>query len=497
MISSSIKFKLIGSFIAVVMIFGFLIIVSVRFAAERNYRQHINRSDMTRAEELADILGSYYQRYGSWNQVQEALGIIPVLAGSNQRMNPSKRPQFGSETLKIIPRRERGSTIMPGIIPRIVLTDVSGKVIFDSAGLVTSENFSQERLKKAEPVRADNTVAGFLFLGSMLESKLDFLQRDFIRNLTNWLILLTIIIAAAAVLTGSFILKQIIDPLNNIGRAAELLTHGDLSARVTLHRKDEFGALASRFNTMAESLEASDKWRRQIIDDSAHELRTPVSLIQSRLELMLEGIYPIDRKQIKALSEETAQLNHLVEELKTLSEAETADVLLEKEEINPNDLCRKIAETFSADADQKKIEIELSLLNKKTLPIDRKKIYQVLANLLKNALRYCPEDGKIRISTWSGGFSQLDTASGHEGTSPESESSFIAVEDSGPGIPEAERAIVFERYYRLDKARNREGGGRGLGLAIAAAVTKAHGGKIQVEESKLGGARFVVQLPNP
>ena len=242
------------------------------------------------------------------------------------------------------------------------------------------------------------------------------------------------------------------------------------------------GDLAKGFNLMAESLQKAENWKRQIIADSAHELRTPVSLIQGHLEMMLEGVYTIDKKGIKTIFDETVLLTSLISELQELSSAEAGQTTLVMEKLALEEIIESAKNTFKASLEEKKIKFRINI--ESTLPevlADRQKLYQVLLNIISNSLKFTPDRGLINISAWSG------KASGNVS---------VAIEDSGPGIPPEERLKIFDRFYRIDKHRNRDSGGSGLGLAISREIIRNHEGAIEAVDPLSGkGTRILITLP--
>ncbi len=279
-----------------------------------------------------------------------------------------------------------------------------------------------------------------------------------------------------------FLVKHITSPVTALHKASDSIAKGDFKIRVNIYRHDELGDLANGFNLMAESLEAAEKWKQRIIADSAHELRTPVSLIQGHLEMMLEGVYPMDREGIQTIFDETLLLTSLISELQELSSTEAGNTSLEMEKISLEDLIKSVINNFKAKMDEKNINLDINV-EEGLLKVlaDRQKLYQVLLNIISNSLKFTPVDGLVTISTW------LDKTIG---------SFFLSIEDSGPGIDPEERTKIFDRFYRIDKHRNRDAGGSGLGLAISSEIISRHGGTIEAVDPIIGkGTRILITLP--
>ncbi|MCF6335181.1 MAG: ATP-binding protein, partial [Spirochaetales bacterium] len=236
------------------------------------------------------------------------------------------------------------------------------------------------------------------------------------------------------------------------------------------------------FNTMTESLRAAENWKKQIIADSAHELRTPVALIQGHLEMMLEGVYEINREGIQTLYDETLLLSSLISELQKLSSEEASRSILTKEPFRVEDFFESVKSAFKAKFEEAgisfktSIDPEVSLLN-----ADWQRLHQVFLNLIANSIRYTPSGGTIRISA------EKDVSL---------KSIKFAVEDSGCGVPREERSKIFNRFYRVDKHRNRDNGGSGLGLSISREIINNHAGTIEAVDPLFGsGTRIQIVLP--
>jgi len=246
---------------------------------------------------------------------------------------------------------------------------------------------------------------------------------------------------------------------------------------VKLKSRDEIGQLGESFNHMIEGLRRSEEVRQTMTADIAHELRTPVTIIQGTLEALLDGVYEPTSETIAPIYEETLNLGRLIDDLRDLALAEAGELRLEREPVDLGAVIRQVTETAmlsSEGAPAIVIEIDPTIPE---VSLDSKRIRQVFVNLLSNALRYTPSDGEVRVEL-----------------SRRSNGLELSVSDTGIGIAEADLPRLFERFYRGDPARNRTGGS-GLGLAIAKQWVEAHGGRISAENCPDGGARFAVWLP--
>ncbi len=276
--------------------------------------------------------------------------------------------------------------------------------------------------------------------------------------------------------------QDITRPLADLMDAADAVAVGDLRVRVAEESPGDFGRLTQTFNRMTRELERAEEQRRNLTADVAHELRTPLHIIQGNLEGLLDGVYQPTAEHINAMLDETRWLARLIDELRLLSLAESGQLVLHKEAIAVGELLADISTGFCGQAEAKGIQLCIAGKDKLagvTVNADVGRLYQVLGNLVVNALRYTPPGGTITL--------QGERVPG---------SVRLIVRDTGKGIAPEDIPSIFDRFWRGDAARSRtEGVGGGLGLAIARQLVVAHGGRIDVESRPDQGATFTVQLP--
>jgi signal transduction histidine kinase len=281
---------------------------------------------------------------------------------------------------------------------------------------------------------------------------------------------------------GAVLARGIAGPIQEMQRVASRLASGRLSERVPVRSRDELGELARSLNFMAGELERIDATRRAFIADASHELRTPVANLAVAVEA-LQAVIGKDSNEARAaaadLEREAKRLTELVENLLDLSLAESGQVRLNATVLSPGDLALRAMHPFEGRAAQVGVTLATEIpLRLSQVTADADRTVQVLTNLLDNALKVTPAGGRITVAA-----------------SEQRAHVLLSVADTGPGIPETELPHVFDRFYRVDKARAREKGGAGLGLAIAKRLVEAQGGIIMVESELGHGARFVVALP--
>lgn len=289
-----------------------------------------------------------------------------------------------------------------------------------------------------------------------------------------------------ALLLGLGLSYRITSPMKRLTVAAGRVAAGDFSQRVEVGSRDELSSLADAFNSMAESLAKTEGQRRRLLSDVAHELNTPITVIQGNLEAMIDGLVEPTPERLASLQEEALLLSRLVTDLRDLSLVESGHLRLRME---PVDLGELLAATVSAaQAEAQTRGIDLSVEVQPGLPLvsaDRDRVGQVLRNLMGNALRYTPRGGAIKV---------LATAGGWHGAA---EGGFVRVSvvDDGVGIPAEDLPRVFDRFFRVDRSRNRASGGTGLGLSVVKQLVEAHGGRVWAESEPGRGSTFHFTLP--
>jgi len=278
-------------------------------------------------------------------------------------------------------------------------------------------------------------------------------------------------------------------PLRQILNAIDSVAEGNLTVRVPDDDSPQFGELIKRFNKMVGDLERSEQQRRNLTADVAHELRTPLHIIQGNLEGIIDGVYQPTPEHINNTLEETRLLSRLVNDLQTLSLAETGQLPLHPTRFLLADLTADLTSSFSAQAAAQGIHL-ISAIADPSLEItaDYDRLNQVLSNLVSNAMRYTPSEGRVTI--------EADIAPVGGSIVGEKRIVRIQVKDTGTGIASEDIPFIFDRFWRGDKSRS-DRVHSGLGLAITRQLIHAHGGEISVQSDGLPGkgTAFIIELP--
>lgn len=289
--------------------------------------------------------------------------------------------------------------------------------------------------------------------------------------------------ALAALAVSFYVSRRLQRSITEVASAATDVAQGNYEIRVSSPRLgDDFDALATAFNQMASRLEAVDSTRQRLFGDLAHEIRTPVAVLEAYIEALEDGVRTLTPQTAAMLRDQTRRLVRFSDDVAALAKAEESSVSMSYATIEVDRLTYQCVAAVQERYDIKGVALRVHL--QKALPplwADEQRLSQVLGNLLENALRHTPTGGSVDVSCVRDG-----------------DRLRIAVADTGEGIAPEHLTRLFERFYRADAARDREHGGAGLGLAIAKALVEAHGGTISVASDGAGaGATFTVDLSNP
>jgi two-component system, OmpR family, sensor histidine kinase BaeS len=306
-------------------------------------------------------------------------------------------------------------------------------------------------------------------------------EQQFLDAVNQSLWIASVLVVLIAGLMSLVFARRMTSPIQHMTRAAKQISAGQLDERIPVETRDEIGELAASFNQMAESLEKNRQMNQQLLAGIAHELKTPLTIIQGNLEAILDGVQEATPEKIAALHTETALLNRLVNDLRDLTLAEAGQLRLSVEPLKLRPLIAKIVEMLQPMLHDKSINLIVKV--PASLPVvtaDPDRVTQVFYNLLSNAIRHTPDHGQINISA---------------ATSKDKKFAEITVKDNGDGIPAADLPLIFNHFYRVDEARARKTGGTGVGLAITKLLVEAHGGQISAISTPGQGSTFTFTLP--
>lgn len=456
------RLKLLLSFFLVVFITIASMVAIMVTTTAREVNAFMLRGGMIGADELVDVLEEYYEENGSWSGVEELLftpGQGMMHGGQGQG-----RQGFG------------GMTAMIG--QRLRLADTQGNVLADTTNTQEGGVLSEAEIQESIRLVNGRQTVGYLLPEGGISTGVD-APANLLGRLNRAAFTAAIIAGIISLFLALLLAYRLLQPIRDLIGASRGLASGDLSHRVVVKGDDEVAELGQSFNHMAESLEEAGKSRRAMTADIAHELRTPLAVQRAQLEAIQDGIYPLTVENLSPVLEQNIMLTRLVEDLRTLALADAGQLEMDRKLTDLSGIVRKVVEYFGPQAESRGIDLHFDHPDQITqLAIDSTRIEQILGNLLANALRYTPDNGKIVV--------KLER---------EGKAARVSIHDSGPGISAEALPHIFERFYRADKSRSREQGGTGLGLAIARQISKAHGGTLSARNHPEGGAVFILLLP--
>jgi signal transduction histidine kinase len=296
---------------------------------------------------------------------------------------------------------------------------------------------------------------------------------------TNLALLFAVLGASMLALVLGFIFaRALTHPIRELTKGIRAIAAGDLKQNVTVATKDELGELAVAFNQMSNDLDRLTRSRRQMTADIAHDLRNPLTVIGGYIESMREGVLKPTPQRLDAIQMEVQHLKRLVDDVRILSQADAGELSLNLEPVPVSILLESAAQSYRALADKE--DITLNVDTPPNLPeiyADPDRLAQVLGNLITNSLRYTPKGGEITLQGQA-----------------EGKAVFLSVVDNGKGISSETLPYIFDRFFRADSLRAREGES-GLGLDIAKSIVEAHNGSISAESSLGGGTKIKITLP--
>ncbi len=323
-------------------------------------------------------------------------------------------------------------------------------------------------------------VGGNVFTALMLEhgQSVETAHSMFDGSITAVLVLAVATSVIAALALAVFLSRRLARPIREIGAAARRLAAGDFAVRVPPQGPDEVAGLAESFNQMAVSLERQESLRREFIANAAHELRTPLTNLKGYLEGLRDGIIPADKATFESLWEEAERLVRLAASLDALAEGDAAQGPPRLVDLDVVAAIRGAVELAGPNLERAGLTLDLDLPDRLDARADPDGLAQVLGNLLQNAARYTPRGGRVEIHT-----------------ERRSADFRVTIANSGAEIPADDVPHLFERFYRVDKSRDRAHGGAGIGLAIVQQIVEAAGGRVGAD-SGAGGTRFWFSLPS-
>ncbi len=434
--------------------------------------------DRATAQRLAPWIEEYFRNERSWDDAGPLFSEPRDPAGSHRMMPP------------MMGNRRRPNVPSPFLDQPIVIVADDGSVLFRRS---VPDSLPRQLpgtldIRDGVPIELPDGEEGYLFVGAMVAAESNLLSTVFLRSTLRAAVVAGIVLFLSVSAISVFWVRWLLQPIRDLHHASGEISTGNYAERAPVPRgQHELADLVVRFNAMAGEIQAQEESRKRFVGDAAHELRTPISLLTARIQMLREGIYRTDDEQWSALTHDVERLGDLVDDLQTLARADAGKLSLSLQPWSVEEALHGTCSRMEPAAYERRITLRLSVapqVASEYIVVDPQRFQQIMSNLIGNAIRYTPSSGEILI----------EATSKREGNDTWIE---IAIEDHGPGINVSDRERIFKRFVRIDNDRNRSGGGSGLGLAITSELVQMHGGRIRVEDAlnNSSGSRFIVSLP--
>ena len=440
----SLSLKLTLAFLLVGLAGAGLVALVVRQYTQQEFNQLV--LDQNQQVLVRSLLG-YYQATGSWEGVSQLFENGQLLDTGRGMLNGEADHHSMMDSRRML----------------FAITDLQGKILVGGGARPAGVRLLPRELRKGVPLEMDGQTVGYLvYLPAIERWRADTPEGSFLIGVNRAILVSALAAAGFALLLGGVLARALTRSLRELTQATQALKSGQLGHQVEVRSQDELGVLAESFNQMSAELAQSTELRRRMTANIAHDLRSPLSVILGYTEALNDGKLEPNPEILSVMHTEAQHLNHLIDDLKTLSLADAGELSLIPQNVAPGVLLQRAADAHRILADQKGITLVTSIpAGLPEIQVDIERMIQVLGNLLNNALRYTPAGGEIILSA------QAVEKTVH-----------LKVADTGVGISAEDLPYVFERSFRGDKARQQvEGGESGLGLAIAKSLVEAQGGQ--------------------
>lgn len=340
-------------------------------------------------------------------------------------------------------------------------------------------NEKNKYIEENRELKFGDDYIGTLTIGYYIDYY-DELETSILRQINIALIILSVIAIGFSIIFANVLSKKITRPILSVINATEHISKGKFSESIsTTSKTKEISKLIQSVNTMAKSIEDADKKQKQLTTDVAHELRTPVTTISTHLEALIDGVWDLNKERLISIHEEVLRLNNLIDDLKKVCEIDDNQLICMKSNIDFNSFINSIFLNFQPYFSIKDIEFKLENNIDNFVYIDEEKLTHILVNLLQNAQRYTDVNGVVILRC-----NVFDNILE------------IKIIDNGVGISDEDLPYIFDRFYRVDKSRNNDTGGSGIGLTIVKKLIDICDGEIYIETKEKIGSIFTIRIPS-
>ena len=491
-------YKIFAAFLLTSFMVVALMVAIMRFSVSRHFADYVNKTALDRLDNLTADLAAEFQAHQGWAHLKDDPDLWQDMLRSRfrqsdfERASPVRRPDE-----KIVPsvpetrdssekddvskldhressfRRPKAGSHLDRLARGLAVFDLQKRLIAGGPIRGNSDNYT------LRAITVDDKTVGWLGLHKR-DRLTNRLVGSFLReqSLVFYYIGGSILVLAGIV---AFLLsKHFLAPIRQLIEGTRALRAFKFDTKIDVRTKDELGQLAADFNKMADTLKRYEEMRRQWVSDISHELRTPLAILRGEIEALQDGVREPGEATLESLHSEVVRLGKLVEDLHSLSLADSQSLLPRRDQVKPLEILKEMVADFRTRLAPKGIDVKLALSDSEDIEMegDADRLAQLFSNLLENTVRYTDSPGSLNIYARH-----------------TEDRLTISFEDSGPGVPKDSLARLFDRLYRVDKSRSRELGGTGLGLAICKQIAEAHGGTIRAAEASSGGLLIQIELP--
>ncbi|MFN2408829.1 MAG: ATP-binding protein [Halomonas sp.] len=426
--------------------------LAVSYSIDRGFLDYLNQAQERRATLLADSLITRWQPRQSWSWLERSPERWPMVV----------RHALGQE------HRDRPTPL--GEAQDFVLRDT------DERFVVPPHNASESNWHWLT-LRSDDEEIGELGFRPP-QQVMERMENRFLERQQRNLVIIVLSLGVASLLLAGGLSWWLGRRTRALAIATRRLTEGDYHSRLPERGRDELSLLASDFNVLAATLEASRNARARWVSDTAHELRTPLAVLRGEIEAMQDGIRPLNQESLVSLGQEVDQLERLVTDLRLLSQSDAGALDIQLAPMNLSDALSGRLEDAERWLNDSNISLTQQVSPNIMIRGDAQRLRQLWDNLLDNSWAYTDAPGSLNVSL-----------------SQDGNEAVVEWQDSPPGVPDSELLRLTERLYRVEGSRSRSSGGSGLGLSIASALVHAHGGSLSASHSTLGGLCWTLRFP--
>lgn len=449
-------------FVLIVLITVSLISLTANILIRQQFEKYVAKQQKAFSEELAEALAPQYNSStGEWNlDYIHGFGMYALNDGYIIKLYDKKENVVWDA-------ENHDMTLCHQVMQEISTRMEEKHPELDGKFLTYRYNLNQH-----------NNIVGYIDVSYYSPYYLNENDFRFLDSLNQILFIVGISSIVGAAIAGVILARRLMVPIAKATEITREISEGNYAIRFESDvRTQELTELSNAVNHMAECLETQEAIRRRLTSDVAHELRTPIANVSSHLEAIIEGVWEPTTERLQSCYDELGRISDIISDLEKLRQIEDENMILEKEPVDLLELSQTVQYAFEQELDKKQLKCKVSGESAVVFG-DQKRLHQVIFNLVSNAIKYSTEGGCININVRN----ETDTAT-------------LIIKDQGIGISEKDLPLIFERFYRTDRSRNRKMGGAGIGLTIAKAVVLAHNGKITVESKEGYGSRFVITVP--